>query len=256
MGNAMLDNFFDKNPKLALCYSGGADSSYLLYAGVTRGADIKPYFVKTRFQPQFELEDAVSFCEWLKTELLIIELEILGVPQVASNGRDRCYHCKRMILGEVIKRSALEGYGAVADGTNASDDASSRPGMRALDELGVISPLRACGLAKNEIRALSRGAGLPTADKPAYSCLATRIQTDTEITSDHLRKIEETEGLLFRLGFSGFRVRYRADGLALIEAARGQMRALLEKRDEIQDGFAPYFASVALDLRGRDDENE
>ena len=170
-----LQDFFHEHPKAALGFSGGVDSSYLLWAARQCGADVRPYYIKTSFQPEFEFEDAKRLCREIGAELTVLELDALSDPAVAANPADRCYHCKRNLFGTLAARALADGYTLLLDGTNASDDAGDRPGMRALRELSVRSPLRECGLTKAFIRARSREAGLFTWDKPAYACLATRV---------------------------------------------------------------------------------
>ena len=168
-----LNDFFKENPRAALAFSGGTDSAYLLYMALKCGAQVRPYYVKTPFQPRFELDDALRLARELGTELTVIEYDILDDGLIAANPADRCYHCKKKLFGLLLReRAANDGFPLIIDGTNASDEAGERPGMRALCELGVRSPLRECGLAKTEIRARSRTAGLFTWDKPAYACLA------------------------------------------------------------------------------------
>ena len=185
-----LQEFFTEHPKAALGFSGGVDSSYLLYAGIKAGADIRPYFIKTAFQPEFELEDAKRLCAQLGAELYIIELDALANPDVVKNPANRCYYCKTGLFGTLQQRAKADGYTVLLDGTNASDDAGDRPGMKALTEMSVLSPLRLCGLSKAQIRELSREAGLFTWDKPAYACLATRVPTGEAITEALLARVE------------------------------------------------------------------
>ena len=136
------------------------------------------------------------------------------------------------------------------DGTNASDDAGDRPGMRALRELDVRSPLRECGLTKDEIRRRSREAGLPTWDKPAYACLATRIETGTAITPEDLAVTERAEAALTAMGFREFRVR-KAGNTARIEVADAEWAALAARRQEILRTLGPLYTHVTVDLEGR-----
>ena len=221
--------FFKENPKAALGFSGGVDSSYLLYAGVQAGADIHPYYIKTAFQPQFELDDAERLCAQLGVPLTVLELDVLKNEAVTANPPDRCYHCKTALFGALSARALADGYTLLLDGTNASDDAGDRPGMRALKELHVCSPLRECGLTKAEIRRLSREAGLFTWDKPAYACLATRIPSGDAITAEKLLATERAEAFLFSLGLTDFRVRnYR--GAARLQFPEAQLNAVLAHR--------------------------
>lgn len=245
-----LQEFFTENPRAALGFSGGVDSAYLLYAGVRAGAQVCPYYIRTAFQPAFELRDARRLCDQLDVELTVIELDILGCEEVRANPADRCYHCKRQLFGALKARAVADGFPVIIDGTNASDDAGDRPGMRALGELEVRSPLRECGITKAQVRELSREAGLFTWDKPAYACLATRIPTGTALTAEQLAKVERAEDRLFALGFTDFRVRVYGGG-ARIQVPQGQMSRAVEKRVEILDALEGLFPAVLLDLRGR-----
>ncbi|MDR1117645.1 MAG: ATP-dependent sacrificial sulfur transferase LarE [Oscillospiraceae bacterium] len=246
-----LKAFFEGNPKVALAFSGGVDSSYLLYAARESGARVKAYFVKTMFQPRFELEDAKKLVNELGAELEVLEADILTDQRVTGNDPLRCYYCKQAIFSGIIRRAAADGYPLVIDGSNASDDAGDRPGMRALRELGVRSPLRDAGLTKAQIRELSKKAGLFTWSKPAYACLATRIRTGDKITREILERLEAAEDRLFGLGFTDFRVRVRDGNDARLEIPEGQMAAVFEKRREIYDSLSKYFGTVTLDLSGK-----
>lgn len=245
-----LSEYFAQHPKAALGFSGGVDSSYLLYAAIQAGCDIRPYFIKTAFQPQFELEDAKRLCSGLGAELTVLEVDALADPAVAANPADRCYHCKRGLFGTLSARALRDGYTLLLDGTNASDDAGDRPGMRALKELHVESPLRVCGLTKAEIRRLSKEAGLFTWDKPAYACLATRIPANEPITAEKLRITEAAEGYLFSLGLTDFRVRY-LHGATRIQAPAAQLPLLLAHREEIVRELKQFYSAVLLDLEVR-----
>ena len=245
-----LEQFFQENPRCALGFSGGVDSAYLLYAGVKAGADIKPYFIKTAFQPAFELADAQKLAEGLGVEVTVLELDALADPRVAANPADRCYYCKQNLFRTLKDRAIADGYPVLLDGTNASDEAGDRPGMRALAELSVRSPLRECGLTKAEIRARSREAGLFTWDKPAYACLATRVPAGEAITADLLARVEGAEDALFRLGYTDFRVRV-FHGAARLQLPRGQMERAVREAETIQAALKPYFTPILLDLEGR-----
>ena len=245
-----LEQFFQENPRCALGFSGGVDSAYLLYAGVKAGADIKPYFIKTAFQPAFELADAQKLAAGLGVEVTVLELDALADPQVAANPADRCYYCKQNLFRTLKERAIADGYPVLLDGTNASDEAGDRPGMRALAELSVRSPLRECGLTKAEIRACSREAGLFTWDKPAYACLATRVPAGEAITADLLARVEGAEDALFRLGYTDFRVRV-FHSAARLQLPRGQMERAVREAEELRQALKPYFTPILLDLEGR-----
>lgn len=245
-----LDQFFKEHPRAALAFSGGVDSAYLLWAGVQAGAEVRPYFIKTPFQPQFELEDARRLCEQLNVELTVIPLDIFTAPEVVANPADRCYHCKRRLFFLLRGRAASDGFTLLLDGTNASDDAGDRPGMRALRELEVRSPLRECGLTKERIRELSRQAGLFTWDKPSYACLATRVPAGRPITRDDLEKAERGERVLSGLGFRNIRVRLTQNGCKL-QVTEDQISLALDRREDILDILTPLFPEITLDLRPR-----
>ena len=178
-----LQEFFAENPRVAIAFSGGADSSYLLYAALHYGARARAYYVNSAFQPAFELEDARRLAGELNADMKVLPVDVLASETVTANPPDRCYHCKQVIFRTILAAAEADGFPVLLDGTNASDDAGDRPGMRALRELAVRSPLRECGLTKRDVRMLSRDAGLFTWDKPAYACLATRIPTGQPITA-------------------------------------------------------------------------
>ena len=142
------------------------------------------------------------------------------------------YHCKKVIFETIVEAATKDGYTLLIDGTNASDDSADRPGMKALTELSVRSPLRECGLTKDEIRRLSKEVGLFTWDKPAYACLATRIPTGEEITAAKLQRTEAAENFLSSLGFTDFRVRSR-EGVAKIQVTAEDLLKMMENRETV-----------------------
>ena len=245
-----MEKFFKENPSVALGFSGGVDSSYLLYAGIKYGAEIKAYHIKSAFQPEFEMRDALALAKQIGAEVTVMELDVLSHDEVLANPYDRCYHCKLAVFGAMQKRALADGATIVIDGTNASDDASDRPGMKALDELKVRSPLRESGLTKEDVRRLSKEAGLPTWSKPSYACLATRIPTGRAITKDLLQRVEGAEDALFSLGFSDFRVRVYHES-ARLQLPLNQMLLALEKKTDIINRLKPYFSIILLDLEER-----
>lgn len=241
-----LQEFFGENPVCAVAFSGGVDSAVLLAAAAAYGRRTAAYFVQTAFQPGFELEDARETVRTLGAELRVLEVDILKRPEVAANPADRCYHCKRALFARLLEAAEEDGFPLVLDGSNASDDAGDRPGMRALAELGVRSPLRECGIGKTEVRRMAREAGLSVWDKPSYACLATRIPAGTAITAEDLARVERGEAALRALGFSDFRLRLRGeDGLLQVrEEQFGLARKLLP---EIRERLAGDFREASLD---------
>lgn len=245
-----LKDFFALHQKVAVGFSGGVDSAYLLYAAARYAENVTAYFVKTAFQPQFELDDAIRLAAEIHVPLKIIELDIISCEDVTANPENRCYYCKKMIFGAIQNRAAADGYTVLLDGTNASDDAFDRPGIRALAELSVLSPLRECGITKSDIRTLAKEAGLDVWNKPSYACLATRIPCGTKITSQMLSTAEKAENELFRLGFSDFRIRLFNDA-ARLQLPASQLEAAVSMRDEIIERLKPYYDIILLDIGGR-----
>ncbi len=233
--------------RIALAYSGGVDSAYLLYAAVTAGIDVTAYYVKTEFQPSFEYHDALRLASDLEARLKVIETSVICDDTIVGNPPDRCYYCKQLIMGAIIKQARADGYDTLIDGTNASDDTSDRPGYRALQELSVLSPLRICGLTKDRIRELSKSAGLFTWDKPAYACLATRVRCGEQITGDILARIERAEDYLMGLGFSDFRVRVSED-TARLEISAKQINMFESNADTILDRIKGIIGNVEKDI--------
>ena len=245
-----LEQFFEENTRVAIAFSGGVDSAYLLYAAMQSGTDVKAYFVKSAFQPQFELEDAQKLSSQLGANMEVLEVDVLCKKQITANPVDRCYHCKKVIFETIVEAATKDGYPLLIDGTNASDDAADRPGMKALAELAVRSPLRECGLTKDEIRRLSKEAGLFTWDKPAYACLATRIPTSEAITLEKLRRTETAENFLTSLGFVDFRIRSKDDA-AKIQVTARDLPKIIENREAVFEELKRYYKEVTLDLEVR-----
>ena len=159
-----LEQFFRENRKAAVAFSGGTDSAFLLWAAKKYGCEVRAYYVKTAFQPAFELQDARRLAGELDVPMTELPVEILEVPEAADNGQERCYYCKKALFTRLREAAKQDGFSLLLDGTNASDDAGDRPGMRALEELRVRSPLRECGMTKDEVRKSSKEAGLFTWD--------------------------------------------------------------------------------------------
>ena len=245
-----LKEFFEQVPRAAVAFSGGTDSALVLWAARQYGRQVRAYYVHTAFQPAFELADARRLASELDVPLTVVEVDVLGVPEAAANGPRRCYYCKGALFTALWQAARADGHTVLLDGTNASDDAGDRPGMQALRELEVRSPLRECGLTKDQVRQISKEAGLFTWDKPAYACLATRVPTGTAITREALERVERGEDALFRLGFTDFRVRLLGDA-ARIQVPAEQMERAAALHQEITQALGADFSAVLLDLAGR-----
>ena len=245
-----LREFFEKHPRLALAFSGGTDSAYLMYAAAACGCDVRAFYAHSAFQPAFERADAQRMAEQLGVAMTVLPLDVLSVEAVRQNPANRCYHCKRAIFTALTDAARAAGFDEIMDGTNASDDAGDRPGMRVLEELRVLSPLRLCGITKAEVREYSRLAGLFTWDKPAYACLATRVPTGTPITAEMLEKVEGAENALFDMGFTDFRVRLYHDA-ARLQLPAAQLAEAVARRGQLRKALAGWFDTVLLDLKER-----
>lgn len=247
-----LKEFFADHPRVAVAFSGGVDSSFTLASALDYGQAVHAYFVKSAFQPVFELEDARRVADQLGAPLTVLEVDVLADPQVTANPSNRCYFCKRAVFGTIERAARADGFTTIVDGTNATDDASDRPGMKALAEMGVLSPLRLCGIGKADVRRGAKAHGLPTWDKPSYACLATRIPTGQEITAANLARTERAESFLSDRGLSDLRVRTVGDA-AKIQLPADQFPLLMRYRREILDEFSTLYSDVVLDLKGRDE---
>lgn len=245
-------NFFSNYSRVAVALSGGVDSAVLFSLAKSSKADINAYFVKSAFQPEFELNDALKICGDT-IPLKVIETDILSDNDIVSNPENRCYFCKKRIFTEIKEKAEIDGCDIVVDGTNSSDDISDRPGYKALSELGIISPLKAFGFNKQEIRRIAFESNIPVFDKPSYACLATRIPCGTEITKEILNKTENAEKELFSLGFKDFRIRYQ-NGDAKLQISEKDMPSVINNREDILKILKKYYNNVLLDLKARNND--
>ncbi|MGE5633247.1 MAG: ATP-dependent sacrificial sulfur transferase LarE [Caulobacteraceae bacterium] len=198
------------------------------------------------------MEDAESVTRGTAMEHIFMNMDVMSIGGFRDNPPDRCYHCKKAIFGRIKEEAAKYGIEIILDGTNSDDDNDYRPGMKALKELGVKSPLKECGLGKSEIREYSRQLGLGTWDKPSMACLASRIPYNESITLEKLKLVEKAEMYLQQEGFRQFRVRCHGN-IARIEIAPAEMPKILDLdimksiNDELK---AIGFSYVTLDMQG------
>lgn len=237
-----------------VAYSGGVDSTLLLKMAADELGQEK-VAAATATSPTFpeeELTLAWKIAENLGIEHYIVQTDELSNPDFVSNTPQRCYHCKKELFGVLSGLAQEQGLRYVADGSNADDTKDFRPGAKAASEYGVRSPLKEVGLTKAEIREISRSLNLPTWDKPALACLASRIPYGTKIEPENLRRVEEAEKFLKEMGFREVRVRHHQE-FARIEVGKGELeRACREEiRAEINRKFKELgYTYVALDLQG------
>lgn len=240
--------------KVAIAFSGGVDSSFLLKAAAFAigKENVIAVTADSAFVPSKELEEAKAITKDLEIEHIILAMDVLSIEAIKKNPRDRCYICKKNVFTQIIHTANNEGISAIFDGSNLDDDLDFRPGKKALDELKVQSPLKECGLTKNDIRELSKELGLPTWEKPSMACLASRIPYDDAITKEKLAMIEKAEDYISDLGFTQFRVRYH-NGIARLELIPEEMPRIFDIKlmKQIHDDLKSFgFTFVAMDLSG------
>ena len=238
---------------VAVAFSGGVDSTFLLKAAKEAlGSRAVAVTAKSIVFPNREWEEAAAFCQKEQIALYSFEADLLAVEGFADNPPDRCYRCKKALFEEIQNIARAHGIAHVIEGSNMDDLGDYRPGMQAIAELGVPSPLREAGLYKQEIRELSREYGLPTWEKPSYACLASRFVYGETITKEKLRMVEQAEELLMEKGFRQMRVRIHGT-LARIEVPKEAFAHIMqeETREEIIAAFRTYgFHYVTFDLQG------
>ena len=240
-------------PSLIVAYSGGVDSAFLAWAAKeTLGDRALAVTADSASYPERHRQMALAIARDFGLQHEVIRTAELDRPEYRANQPDRCYYCKHELYTHLVGLASARGFAAVADGSNADDRGDYRPGRRAAREFGIISPLDEAGLTKDDIRALSRSAGLPTWDEPASACLSSRIPYFSEVTEAKLRTIEQAEAAVRALGFRVLRVRHH-DDVARIEVARDEMSRLLDP--EIAHAIdaalqALGFRYVTVDLGG------
>lgn len=235
-----------------LAFSGGVDSAYLLHeARKVLGERVLAVTLQLASVPEREIAGAAEFCRERGIPQRVLPLDQFAVPGFSSNPPDRCYLCKHALFSALVQTAEKEGFACVIDGTNLDDASRYRPGLKALKELGIRSPLREAGMHKADIRALAHEAGLPVWNKPAFACMATRFGYNEEITSEKLAMAEAAEDFLFREGFSQFRVRFCGEDMARIEVPPEDMPRLFSLREKTAKTLKTLgFRYVTMDLEG------
>ncbi len=250
---SILHRILDSCGSLAVAFSGGVDSTFLLKTAHERlGPNVTAVTADSPLIPPDEIEGACAFtaAEGIRHE--VISIDILNNDSVTANPPDRCYHCKLDVFRAIVGYASSEGILHVAEGSNLDDRDDFRPGSRAIAELSILSPLMEAGLTKNDIRDASRAMGLAAWDKPANPCLATRIPCGTPITGEMLETIYRAEQYLHGLGIRHVRVRHHGT-LARIEVTREDMEIILDEpaAADIAGTFKGLgFAHIALDIEG------
>ena len=239
--------------KAAVAFSGGVDSTFLLYAAhLALGDQVLALTVQCDWVPVRETTESEDFCKAHGIRQKVCHVEPEEVEGFCDNPPERCYLCKKVLFSRMKEMAEREGISCVLDGSNVDDLSDYRPGMRALREMGIISILQEVGLTKDDIRIFSRQHELPTWKKPSFACLASRFVYGERITKDRLEMVDRAEQKLMDLGFHQFRVRIHGS-LARIELLTEEMERLLDSglREEITEYLKQLgFAYVTLDLQG------
>lgn len=236
---------------VVIAFSGGVDSTLLAkIAYDVLGDKALAVTARSETYTKSELNDAIEIAKRIGIKHEVIVSEELDIPEFSHNPTDRCYHCKKELLRKLKEIAESQGYKQVLEGANFDDIGDYRPGMKATQELGVMSPLKDAKLTKDEIRELSKQFGLPTWDKPSAACLASRFPYGTEITREKLNIVGEAEAFIKSFGIVQLRVRYH-DQIARIEVADNDMETLFKNREIIAKKLKEFgFGYVTMDLQG------
>lgn len=237
---------------VAVAYSSGVDSTFLLKTAVDtlHRDNVLALTAKSHSFPKRELDESIQFCKSENIRQIVFESEELSIDGFSNNPPDRCYICKKELFLKIKGIARENNINAVVEGSNADDINDYRPGMRAVAELEILSPLKKVGLTKNEIRALSKQLGLKTWNKQSFACLSSRFVYGEKITVQKLDMIDKSEQLLLDLGFKQVRVRIHND-VARIEVLPNEIERVMQFKDTIYSKFKEYgFRYVTLDLGG------
>ena len=247
-----LENELKKLKKVAVCYSGGIDSSFLLYFAnkVLGKENVLGVIANGQMVARSDYEDAIKFAKENNFNLAEISYNALEVEDFKNNTKNRCYSCKKNLMTKIKEEANKQGYINVLDGKNVDDTKVFRPGNKATQELGIISPLEKAGFTKADIREYSKECGIKFWNKPSNSCLATRFPYNTVLTEEMLKNIEIAEDYIKQLNINRVRVRVH-NNIARIEVEEKDFQIIMGNREKIVDKIKELgFEFVTLDLAG------
>lgn len=246
-----LKEYLQSLDSVAVAFSSGVDSTFLLkIAHEVLKHNVIAVTIKSCLFPDRELREAIEFCKKDNIKHIIIEIDELNIEGFCENPTNRCYLCKKELFKKILEVAQAHNIKNVIEGSNIDDDGDYRPGMQAIKELNIKSPLRFAKLNKNEIRTLSKQYNLPTFDKPSFACLASRFVYGEKITEEKLKMVDKAEQLLLNLGFYQVRVRIHKS-LARIEVMPEEFEKIMQNRNRITEEFKTYgFSYVTMDLIG------
>lgn len=254
-----LKNYFKKLGSAAIAFSSGVDSTFMLkVAHEVLGNKVVAITARSHLFPLREKDEAADFCKKEGIEHIFIDFEELNIPGFKENPKNRCYLCKHKLFEKIMEVAKEHGLAWVCEGSNLDDNGDYRPGLKAIVELGVKSPLRDCNLWKSDIRAISKELGLKTWKKQSFACLASRFVYGQSITLEKLNMVEKAEELLLDLDFVQERVRIHSfengetsGSIARIEVRPEEFSKLVENRERIFKAFKKLgFDYVSMDLQG------
>lgn len=251
-----LIKIIEDSGKMVIAFSGGVDSTLLLkIAHDVLGDNVIAVTIDSILYPKRETSEAISFCEENGIEQILVKTDVLNIDEFVNNPVNRCYLCKKDIFSNIKEIAASKGIEAVAEGSNVDDVGDYRPGMMAIEELSIMSPLKDAGLTKKEIREISKELSLPTWKKPTFACLATRFVYGEKITVEKLSRLDKAEDFLHNLGFPQVRVRIHGEEgrNARIEALPQDFSRIMDEdiRKKIYEELKSLgFDYVSLDLLG------